>query len=515
MSQISRITLPSGNTYDIKDSVARSLISSGVTFIVAWNGAEAPTATNIPAGVVVTYNNVNTTGTLTAANAVSGAFYLVKSSTTPSNQTLDIYDQYVVIKPNGSDNTTWFWEKIGDTQINLTNIVTGVSFTKQTDSVIGADSTFTITQPTVGLSLNETTDTGRVSVVTDVDSSVDVDGSAVQAITGFPSLSTNTFLTGVAISQQPTTKLVENGTTATGRITYVKSIGNDEATTKLSAVVAQNGEVGWDSQDVQQVVTGYNSPQTQSFLTGVTTASSKLTTTTIRGVQSTTTTASKAQKQSGKLTTVTGFQSSQNNANILANVSISGETLQIGAVAAQTVDTDQYTFQNVDVPVINQSATTVATGALATTSSGASVITGVTTPNEQKGSAITGFGTPTKVNVVGTNATFVQPTIQIQSSASTGDVTVVTGMPTVTTKYLSVTKDKDLALSTDGKTAQAITGLGTPSTSDVISSASTLSVTQTKKYLGASAQGANTEWNSKDSVTVLTDSTSLTVTKGS
>lgn len=35
MAEISKITLPSGNTYDLKDAVARQMISGGVSFIVA------------------------------------------------------------------------------------------------------------------------------------------------------------------------------------------------------------------------------------------------------------------------------------------------------------------------------------------------------------------------------------------------------------------------------------------------------------------------------------------------
>ena len=56
MAEISKITLPSGNTYDIKDATARQMISGGVSFIVAWDGG-VPTVANIPAGVVVVYNN--------------------------------------------------------------------------------------------------------------------------------------------------------------------------------------------------------------------------------------------------------------------------------------------------------------------------------------------------------------------------------------------------------------------------------------------------------------------------
>lgn len=79
MAEISKITLPSGNTYDIKDATAREMISGGVSFIVAWDGTGTPVAANIPKGVVAG----GVTGTLEASAAQSGAFYLVKSSTTP------------------------------------------------------------------------------------------------------------------------------------------------------------------------------------------------------------------------------------------------------------------------------------------------------------------------------------------------------------------------------------------------------------------------------------------------
>ena len=139
MAEISKITLPSGNTYDIKDATAREMISGGVSFIIAWDGSAAPTVANIPAGVVVKYNGTSYTGTLAADSAEAGAFYLVKSSTAPSSETLDVYDEYVPVGTTGSKT----WEKIGDTQLNLTDVVTGVTLTKQTDVVLGEGTTFT------------------------------------------------------------------------------------------------------------------------------------------------------------------------------------------------------------------------------------------------------------------------------------------------------------------------------------------------------------------------------------
>ena len=85
---IDRITLPSGNTYYIADREIRDVvdtlsqaIAGGVSFIVAWDGTSAPVVANIPAGVKVTYNSTEYTGTLDADSATPGAFYLVKSST--------------------------------------------------------------------------------------------------------------------------------------------------------------------------------------------------------------------------------------------------------------------------------------------------------------------------------------------------------------------------------------------------------------------------------------------------
>ena len=64
---ISKITLPSGNTYTLKDPVAwdgtitgslqqqidqlSQQIAGGVSFIIAWDGTAAPVVANIPAGV--------------------------------------------------------------------------------------------------------------------------------------------------------------------------------------------------------------------------------------------------------------------------------------------------------------------------------------------------------------------------------------------------------------------------------------------------------------------------------
>jgi len=405
MADISKITLPSGSTYNIKDEVARGIIA-GLTFIIAWDGTGTPTAANIPKGVVAG----GVTGTLEAASEVVNprAFYLVKSATTPSSETLDKYDEYAVVKPDTEDNTTWYWEKFGDTKINLADVVTGVTLNKSTDTVIGTDSTFTITQPTVALATGATAGDGVISV-------------------------------------------------ATGA----------SGTTKYIGGTASGGGAAWNSKDTKTVVTGYAAPTSDTFVKTISPTTSKLTTTSVTGVQSSTTTASKATAATSQ-TTVSGLAASTSNADLLANCSVSDETLVIGAKKLSTQTTTQFTFADVTVPIKNTSATTVATGAAATNSTGASIVTAVAAGTTAD--ALTGLGTASTASVIGNSATLTntQPTISmaLADASATGKVGVITGV-----------------------------------------SASTTNVK-------ATASGANTAWNSKDSVTVLTSGSSLTVTKG-
>ena len=122
MAEISKITLPSGNTYDIKDAIARELIANGVTFRIAYLKDSVPDVTKIPAGVIVKYNNTDYTGTLTAANADKGIFYFVYSPTQVSDDTLDKYDEYAVLNKGTEQVPDYFWEKLGDTRLALEDL---------------------------------------------------------------------------------------------------------------------------------------------------------------------------------------------------------------------------------------------------------------------------------------------------------------------------------------------------------------------------------------------------------
>lgn len=202
---IEKITLPSGNTYYIADREIRDVVDTlsqtvagGVSYNIAWDGNGAPTVGNIPAGVVITYGGTDYTGTLVADNATPGAFYLIKSATSVDGK--DVYDEYVPVGAAGSKT----WEKIGDTQIALTNIVTAVSLNKQTDTVIGTDATFRTSN--VASSVTPTTKKLALTTVTGVSGSTTpsvVQGRTSQTTadgTGTASTTNTDWLKGVSVS---------------------------------------------------------------------------------------------------------------------------------------------------------------------------------------------------------------------------------------------------------------------------------------------------------------------------
>ena len=408
---IEKITLPSGNSYWIADREIRDVvetlsqtIAGGVSYNVGWDGTGEPVVGNIPAGVEVEYEGTTYTGTLTANNATPGAFYLVKSDTQTD---MDVYDEYVPVGEAGNKT----WEKIGNTQADLSDLVTAVSLTKQTDTVIGSDATFTITQPTIALATGATAGTGVISVATGITSVTD-----------------------------PSTTLSAESSSGTGRAEFVQSV----STTKLSASV------------------NLGTPSTSNVASSVTPTTKKLATTTVTGVSGSTT-PDVVKTRSSQTTATGGATASNTNTDWLKGVSVTNKVLTFGAATPET----QTTYSagepsSITIPTAAGSATTVATGAVTTTGSGADIVTDVAVGDTV--AAVTGYASPT--------ATI--------ASGSTGDVTVATGG---TTKYMSA--------STSG------TG-----------------VTPTTTNIKATASGANTAWNNKDQVTVLTNATDVDVTKG-
>ena len=417
MADISKITLPSGNTYDIKDAVAREMISGGVSFIVAWDGTGTPDAAAIPKGVVAG----GVTGTLEAADAQSGAFYLVKSSSTPSSQTLDIYDEYVVI---GSDTKSW--EKIGDTQLNLADVVTDVSLTKQTDVVLGENTTFT-------------------------------NGSSAVTFTGGT--------TDVALGENTTFTSSTPTITVTPKTTYIKGSASGVA-------VGANGTAA--------AVTGYPDATSDTFVKSVSAdTTKKLVTTTVPNVTGNT---------SVSIPNVTGNDSVTANKSTWSFTMGSGaaaETLIIGGGNGSDVSASKVTLGS-NLTATNTTlgtAKTVATGAATTAGTGAAIVTDITIGDSA--SALTGLGTPSTANALTGVKVTSQPTVTLatDTTSGTGKVQVATGISSATSSQPTITvgtNDKVTAVTNVGTgtaAAQTIT-VGTNDKVTVLKNTTDVSVTK-------------------------------------
>lgn len=109
MADISKITLPSGTTYNIKDEIARQAAGAGISFVVSTDAASTPKD--------VTWDDDGTTitGTLEPSDSTTGAFYLVPATTSGGK---DVYAEYITLK----DGNVYSWEKIGTTDIDLSNL---------------------------------------------------------------------------------------------------------------------------------------------------------------------------------------------------------------------------------------------------------------------------------------------------------------------------------------------------------------------------------------------------------
>lgn len=353
MAEISKITLPSGNTYEIKDAVARQAIAGGVAFIVAWNGSSTPVVGNIPAGVVVTYNGTDYTGTLAANSAQAGAFYLVHSSSTSN----DVYDEYVAVGTTGSKT----WERLGSSTIDLSELGAlaykdSVNLSKGSgDVVLGEGTTFTNSS-----------------------SSVTFSGGTTDKVLG----SDATFTTTVTPSTT-NIKATASGTAvgASGTDTFVKSYPG--ATSKLATTTVPN--VTGNTDVTIPNVTSAGSASTWSFAMGTGDDAETLI---ISGANSTTPTLGTALSAS-KVTL--GTAKTVATGSLAANGG--GDTVMTGLGTATTGSAVT------GVEVTSQPTVALSTGATAGTGV-ISVATGITsasttTNNKDEVTAVTGIGTGT------------------------------------------------------------------------------------------------------------------------
>ena len=110
MADISKITLPSGTTYNIKDEYARNAIA-GMTSFEYIICSEAG---NTPKDVEWKKGTTTIVGTLVANSETKGRIYLVPSE----NGVKDIYDEYITI----GSGTSFVWEMLGNTDAHLSDL---------------------------------------------------------------------------------------------------------------------------------------------------------------------------------------------------------------------------------------------------------------------------------------------------------------------------------------------------------------------------------------------------------
>lgn len=296
MADISKITLPSGTTYDIKDQIAREAISGGISFIVAWNGQSVPIPAGIPAGVQVKYQGVTYTGTLSpetsgsGTHAQAGAFYLIYTST----ETKNWYDEYVPVGTDGSKT----WEKLGSATVDLSGVVTdvtttghtaqvlnssttlkaeasSVSFgTPSTDKALGEDTTFAVTPSTdtiVGTN-------GSVSIP-NVTGNEDVTATKINsygaASTWSYTVANETLTISGANSTIPTGTDVESSKVTLGTAISAAKVGSEKTFMTGAAVSANKASDPINAVTAMPTATAaaqdisFNSVQTTEVLTGI------------------------------------------------------------------------------------------------------------------------------------------------------------------------------------------------------------------------------------------------------
>lgn len=552
MPVISKVKLPSGSYYDIKDSAAwveignmkdgnqagslqnqidtlSEQIAGGVSFNIVWtlfdySSSTQPSAAKlatIPSGVEVYYNNgaAHKTGTLTASADTKGTFYLIYSKTHAG--TLDAFDEYATIQ----SNSNYYWEKIGDTQIDLSGIVTDVSVSSiAPDNVLGADTTFTNSSSTVTFS-GGTTD------------KVLGEATTFGLTNGTVSFGAITSHTASVLGENVTYSVTDPTITVTPSTTYVKA-------TATGTAVGANGTAA--------AVTGYSSVTSDTFVKSVSAETNKKLVTTSITPTNGTETVSKVTKSTSKLVTTSIPNVTGNTDVSIPNITNVGtastwsftmgsgadsETLIIGgansttptlgaslaaskvtlgtnitaatgAVAATGSGADVITGVSISDKTVAKAGTavTVATGATASDGAGDSIVTGVTIGDTA--SAITSLGNPTTSTVLTGVKVTTQPiiTLATDTSSGTGKVQVATGISSASATGTSVTHNS-------GNYVDAIVSMPTASVGTAITVGTNDKVT-TVTSIGTGTAAAQTITVGTNDIVAAATSVTLNVTKG-
>ena len=415
---ISKITTSQGTFY-LKDSEARDLIaaiSGQIQFHLAVNAATTPQdVTWDNNGTLVTGTLVPATNTGTSSAPVwspTTGYYLVPQTNASGK---DYFEEYVVVnKLSGGSYGGYAWEKLGDTEIDFSSLgqlayKDSVTLNKQTDKVLGVDTTFTPTGGNVSFT-GGTTDTFVKSYpgATQKLQTTSITGTngteSVSKVTKSSVTATNTVL-GTNTTASKVTKVAK---TATNTV-----LGTATTASKVT-VVQETAPKAADSIDT------FGAVQTANYLSGATVDTSTETLTL--------TTTSSVSKQiwgnkwdnsgpQGSPVLAHTFVSHVTASDVSVPVISSNSTVNFDAVSTITdvtvpviTSNDEVTANTVSITNVNvakaaSTATVVATGQTASTdTNGASVLTGLGTATT--GSAIKTLGSGSvsgMVVQVGTN----------------------------------------------------------------------------------------------------------------
>lgn len=382
---ISQITVPGGTTYHIKDAEARQWIediaAGGLTFVVAWDGQSTPVVAKIPYGVVVTYQDIEYTGTMAAGELTKANIYLVYSHQSSGR---DIYTEYVTVDFGTPELHNYGWEVLGNTDISLDVLgdlawKDSVTLNKGNgDAVLGESTTFT-TAPSAVTFSGGTTD------------------SFVKSYPGTTSKLETTSIKGVGADVTFTTVASATSATATNTV-----FGTDTTASKIET----------ETKTASNTVFGTATTASKATAgTAVTLATPAATATSV------------------------SYIGDAQTSSVLAGATVNGETLILGTVAvsqgsvtgvsgSETVT--PYTFADVTVPVVT-SNDSVSVASVRTN-------TDVTVPVVSSNTTVTATLVTTESKTAATSAasatTVATGSLDAQDTAG---ATILTGLGTATT----------------------------------------------------------------------------------
>lgn len=500
---ISRVKLPSGNVYDIKDATARAAIASlegGSYFLGVATTELSDGATTNPITISTVIDNQPATKSVTAVNG-NIAIFGNKEFIYDGNQWCEFGDLSTLGDLATLDSIETTSSPVLGSGTTFATAPSAVTFSgAEHDAVLGANTTFNVTQPTVNV--NATT---KYIGATASGTAVGGTGTAA-AITGFGThvtgnaLSTNaTFNTSVTPSRKYVSAVASNIQVSTTPGTFVTGYPNTTTDTFVKSVSAETNK-----NLVTTSITGCAADT--ATVSYVTSSASKLETTSVPNVTSPGSASTWAFEMGTGENAETLIISGVNSVAPTLGTAITAAT---GSVAANGTGSSIVTSVTATDNVVAKKAaspTTVATGATAEGAAGAAVVTGVTIGSSA--SAITGLGTPSSDSAI-TAASVTQPTISLSLGENSGEgkVELVDGITSAST-----------TIATDSPIA-AITALGTPVTEDVLTgvqitrqptialSAADESATGKTGVLtnvSATASGAAVSANNNDSVSAVT-----------